>query len=33
MGQTIKLTAGDDKILDAYRVDLDGTPKGGIVVI
>ena len=33
MGLTIELTAGDGQILDAYRVDPDGTPKGGIVVI
>lgn len=33
MGQMLKLTAADGFILDAYRADPTGTPKGAIVVI
>ncbi len=33
MGQTITLTAGDGFVLDAYRADPTGTPRGGLVVI
>jgi carboxymethylenebutenolidase len=33
MGQMLKLTAADGFILDAYRADPTGTPKGAIVVV
>ena len=33
MGQMITLTAEDSFVLDAYRADPDGTPRGGVVVI
>ena len=33
MGQTITLKAADGHVLDAYRADPEGTPRGGLVVI
>ena len=33
MGQDIQLTANDGHLIDAYRADPHGTPKGGVVVI
>jgi carboxymethylenebutenolidase len=33
MGKTLKLTAADGFIFDAYRADPTGTPKGAIVVV
>jgi carboxymethylenebutenolidase len=33
MSQTIKLTAADGVIIDAYRAEPVGTPKGGLVVL
>ena len=33
MSQTIKLTASDGVIIDAYRADPPGKPKGGLVVL
>ena len=33
MGQMLKLTAADGFVLDAYRADPAGTPKGAIVVV
>ncbi|MCC6889438.1 MAG: dienelactone hydrolase family protein [Hyphomicrobiales bacterium] len=33
MGQTIRLTASDGHVLDAYRAEPAGKPKGGLVVM
>lgn len=33
MSQTIKLTAADGVVIDAYRAEPAGTPKGGLVVL
>jgi carboxymethylenebutenolidase len=33
MGQMIELTASDGETFSAYRVEPEGTPKGGVVVI
>ena len=33
MSQTVKLTASDGAVIDAYRADPAGKPKGGIVVL
>ncbi len=33
MGKTLTLTASDGFVLDAYRADPAGTPRGGIVVL
>lgn len=33
MGEMVRLTAADGHVLDAYRADPQGTPKGGVVVV
>ena len=33
MGEMVSLTASDSHKLDAYRVEAEGTPRGGLVVI
>jgi carboxymethylenebutenolidase len=33
MGETIRLTAEDGHLLDAYRADAAGSPRGGLVIV